>query len=86
MGGAQDAIKEGKFPEYLKKFFKGYYAGARVTSDSEPHIENAAATEPLGPTYPRWCVDALRSVNVDILEGVPNARVVDDDGARWEYA
>ncbi|KAL5528153.1 hypothetical protein ACEPAF_7289 [Sanghuangporus sanghuang] len=39
-----------------------------------------------GPTYPKWCVDALRSVGVDILEGVPNARVVDGNGAKWDYA
>jgi len=36
--------------------------------------------------YPRWCVDALRSVGVDILEGIENPRVVDDNGAKWDYA
>jgi hypothetical protein len=34
--------------------------------------------------YPRWCVDALRSVNVDILEY--GGKVVEGDGAKWEYA
>lgn len=46
--------------------------------------------------YPRWCVDALREVGVDLLEGgettVENGSqngtigVVEGDGARWEYS
>jgi hypothetical protein len=36
--------------------------------------------------YPSWCVDALRSVGVDLLEGVENAKVVEGGGARWEYS
>ncbi|KAH8982913.1 Queuine tRNA-ribosyltransferase [Lactarius hatsudake] len=36
--------------------------------------------------YPEWCVNALRSVGVDLLEGNPNAKVVKGDGAKWEYS
>jgi hypothetical protein len=36
--------------------------------------------------YPRWCVDALRSVGVDLLEGEEGIKVVDGDGAKWEYS
>jgi queuine tRNA-ribosyltransferase catalytic subunit len=36
--------------------------------------------------YPEWCVNALRSVGVDLLEGKPGAKVVKGDGAKWEYA
>jgi hypothetical protein len=36
--------------------------------------------------YPAWCVDALRAVGVDLLEGAPDARVVQGGGAAWEYA
>lgn len=36
--------------------------------------------------YPQWCVNALRSVGVDLLEGDAGARVVAGSGARWEYA
>jgi len=36
--------------------------------------------------YPQWCVDALRSVGVDILEGIENPRVVSGKGAKWEYS
>jgi len=36
--------------------------------------------------YPRWIVDALNSVGVDLLEGVPNAEVTNTDGANWDYA
>jgi queuine tRNA-ribosyltransferase len=35
--------------------------------------------------YPRWCVDALRSVGVDLLEG-NNIKIVDGDGQNWEYS
>lgn len=35
--------------------------------------------------YPRWSVDALRSVGVDLMEGeaVP---IIEGDGAKWEYS
>ncbi|KIL66224.1 hypothetical protein M378DRAFT_103698 [Amanita muscaria Koide BX008] len=36
--------------------------------------------------YPEWCVNALRSVGVDLLDRVPNAKVVSGNGAKWEYA
>ena len=35
--------------------------------------------------YPEWCVNSLRSVGVDLLEG--NAKkVIPGTGARWEYS
>ena len=38
--------------------------------------------------YPRWCVDALRSVGVDLLEGAVRDAIpiVEGDGAKWEYS
>lgn len=36
--------------------------------------------------YPEWCVNALRSVGVDLLEGKPDVKVVKGDGAKWEYS
>lgn len=33
--------------------------------------------------YPKWCVDALRSVGVDLLEG-RDVLVVPGSGAKWE--
>ena len=35
--------------------------------------------------YPQWCVDALRSVNVDLLED-DATKVTQGNGAKWEYA
>lgn len=35
--------------------------------------------------YPEWCVNALRTVGVDLLEH-NNAKVVPGQGAKWEYA
>lgn len=34
--------------------------------------------------YPEWCVNALRSVGVDLLEGQANVKVVAGDAANWE--
>ena len=36
--------------------------------------------------YPEWCVNALRSVGVDLLENMENAKVIPGDGAKWEYS
>ena len=36
--------------------------------------------------YPEWCVNALRSVGVDLLEDRPEAKIVPGDGAKWEYS
>ncbi|RDB24937.1 Queuine tRNA-ribosyltransferase catalytic subunit 1 [Hypsizygus marmoreus] len=35
--------------------------------------------------YPEWCVNALRTVGVDLLEG-KNVSVIPGQGAKWEYA
>ncbi|PFH51506.1 hypothetical protein AMATHDRAFT_74862 [Amanita thiersii Skay4041] len=36
--------------------------------------------------YPEWCINALRSVGVDLLESTPGAKVISGSGVRWEYA
>ena len=36
--------------------------------------------------YPEWCVNALRSVGVDLLEGRSDVKVISGDGAKWEYS
>jgi hypothetical protein len=64
MGGARDAILEGRFPEYLRAFFRDYFGDAG---------------------YPEWCVNALRSVDVDLMEGV-NVPLIRGSGAKWEYS
>lgn len=79
MGGARDAIMEDRFPTYVRGFFDSYFR--LVDSNGKVSI-----------IYPRWCVDALRSVNVDLLEsGYGNddeaeRLVVDGNGAKWEYS
>lgn len=35
--------------------------------------------------YPEWCVNALRSVGVDLLED-QDTKVIPGDGAVWERA
>ncbi|KAF8973241.1 tRNA-guanine(15) transglycosylase-like protein [Flammula alnicola] len=39
-----------------------------------------------GAGYPEWCVNALKSVGVDLLESNPNAKIIPGSGAKWEYA
>ena len=34
--------------------------------------------------YPEWCVNALRSVGVDLLEGRENTKVITGDTAQWD--
>jgi hypothetical protein len=36
--------------------------------------------------YPEWCVNALRSVGVDLLEGRGDVKVVKGSGTKWEYS
>ena len=36
--------------------------------------------------YPEWCVNALQSVGVDLLEDRPDIKVISGDGAKWEYS
>lgn len=79
LGKARDAIIDGSFPDFLRAFFKTYYEGH--LSDQAKKVEEGVSL-----CYPKWCVDALRSVGVDILEGVPEARIVDGSGAKWDYA
>jgi len=35
--------------------------------------------------YPEWCVNALRSVGVDLLEGKV-IKLIPGSGAKWEYS
>jgi queuine tRNA-ribosyltransferase len=35
--------------------------------------------------YPGWCVNALRSVGVDLLEG-KGVKLIPGSGAKWEYS
>ena len=36
--------------------------------------------------YPEWCVNALKSVGVDLLEGRSDIKLVPGGGAKWEYS
>jgi len=39
-----------------------------------------------GSSYPRWIVDALNTVGVNLLEGITDVRLTDRNGANWDYA
>lgn len=64
MRRARDSIIEGRFPDYLRIFFRDYFGDQG---------------------YPEWCVNALRTVGVDLLERgeVP---LIPGSGAKWEYS
>ena len=36
--------------------------------------------------YPEWCVNALKSVGVDLLDGIEDVKVIAGDGTKWEYS
>lgn len=66
-------------------------AGARdaIMEDRFPaYVRQFFATYFGGPDdgYPKWTVDALRSVGIDLLEGDPGHKVVLGNGAKWEYS
>lgn len=90
MGRARDAIVSGTFPDFLRTFFRRYFA-PREDAFAKKRLESKERTDDnvagiKAPVYPKWCLDALRSVGVDLLEGEPDASVVDGSGAKWEYA
>ena len=59
----------------------------REAVTSHFHPEKSFFAEYFGDVgYPRWCVDALRSVGVDLLEGREGVPIIEGNGAKWEYA
>ncbi|KAK2463254.1 hypothetical protein APHAL10511_004909 [Amanita phalloides] len=60
---------------------------AAIIAGTFPHYLQSFFADYFGDAgYPEWCVNALRSVGVDLLENAPNAKVVSGNGAKWEYA
>jgi hypothetical protein len=63
-----------------------------IVADRYPDFLRTFFKRYFGETgYPRWCVDALGSVGVDLLDGEMGLddglrKVVEGDGARWEYS
>jgi queuine tRNA-ribosyltransferase catalytic subunit len=63
-----------------------------IVADKFPEFLRTFFKRYFGETgYPRWCVDALSSVGVDLLDGEVGLddalkKVVEGDGARWEYS
>lgn len=55
VGEARAAILEDRFPEWLKRFFAKRFPESDV---SRAKVDR----------YPKWAIDALRSVNVNLLE------------------
>ena len=62
-------------------------ARTAIISGTFPDYLRSFFADYFGDTgYPEWCVNALRSVGVDLLEDDPNAKIIPGNGARWEYA
>ncbi|KIM29795.1 hypothetical protein M408DRAFT_328618 [Serendipita vermifera MAFF 305830] len=66
-----------------------------ILADTYPTYLRSFFARYFGATgYPRWCIDALKEVGVDLLEGTEKGKegvesaigVVEGDGARWEYS
>ncbi|KAF8070475.1 tRNA-guanine(15) transglycosylase-like protein [Lyophyllum atratum] len=61
-------------------------ARSAILNGTFPDYLRSFFAEYFGDTgYPEWCVNALRSVGVDLLEH-DNVKVVPGQGAKWEYA
>jgi hypothetical protein len=64
---ARQSIIDGRFPDFVKQFFRRYY---------KSHAN-----------YPSWAVDALRSVNIDLMEDAGQGiEPKKGQGVQWEYA
>lgn len=58
-----------------------------IMADTFPDYLRKFFSEYFGDVgYPEWCVNALRSVGVDLLEGRSPVKVVPGSGAKWEYS
>ena len=58
-----------------------------IMADTFPEYLREFFSDYFGDTgYPRWCIDALQSVGVDLLEGKTDVKIVGDNGAKWDYA
>lgn len=57
-----------------------------IIEDSFPTYLRSFFADYFGDTgYPEWCVNALRSVGVDLLDG-KDIQTVRGSGAKWEYS
>ncbi|KAF8588662.1 tRNA-guanine transglycosylase [Ramaria rubella] len=59
---------------------------AILNGDFPAHLRRFFGTYYEDAGFPRWIVNALRSVGVDLLEGVEGAYIANDDGTKWDYA
>lgn len=78
MGLARDAILNNTFPTYIRTFFDNYFILPSTVDNDVPTV-----------VYPNWCVDALRSVGVDLMEATEGSanrvrKVKQGNGAKWE--
>lgn len=64
----------------------GCVRDAILKDDFPGYLRNFFRTYYEGTGYPHWVINALRSVGVDLLEGIQDAHLIDDDGTKWDYA
>lgn len=58
-----------------------------IISQTFPQYLKAFFAEYFGDRgFPEWCVNALRTVGVDLLEGREDTKLIQGSGAKWEYA
>lgn len=61
-------------------------ARAAIVAGTYPDYLRTFFAEYFGDaSYPEWCVNALRSVGVDLLED-KDIEVIPGSGAKWEYS
>lgn len=61
------------------------HARDAIVKDTFPEYLKSFFAEYFGDQgYPEWCVNALRSVGVDLLEEKENAKVLPGNAASWD--
>ncbi|KAL9107185.1 MAG: hypothetical protein Q9227_007885 [Pyrenula ochraceoflavens] len=74
MGRIREAILEGRFPEFIKEFFREMYGGGSGRGNEESGEDGGQEVvgkkkNERGKGPPEWAVEALRGVGVDLLDG-----------------
>jgi hypothetical protein len=65
----RDAIMNDCFPEFVKKFLRNYYFNPKNAMQiKEKDTLSQDKTEPNKFNIPRWVINAMNAVNINLLE------------------
>ena len=78
----REAIKEDKFPEFVRRFMQNYYTNlnkenkrGKINNGGENEKEDGDTSKPSNETsnqfnIPDWVINSLKAVNIDVLDPI----------------